>query len=164
MTDAINQRFPHTAHTLSRALVQVDMPENYLGDRYRFTNEIQQLTVVPDATARVIINEQTGTIVISENVRLSRVALTHANISVITGETPEVSQPLPFSDGQTTVVPRTEIDVIEGKSPITVIEETTSVADLAQALNLLGLTPQDLSSIFRLLQESGKLHAELVFK
>ncbi len=164
ITDAINQQFPRTARTVSRGVIHVDMPEDYLGDRFRFTHEIQQLTVVPDAIARVVINEQTGTIVIGDNVRLSRVALTHANISVITGETPQVSQPLPFSDGETIVVPRTEIDVIEGRSPITVIEEATSVADLAQALNLLGVTPQDLSSIFRLLQESGALHAELVFK
>jgi flagellar P-ring protein precursor FlgI len=120
--------------------------------------------VVPDAKARVIINEQTGTVVIGENVRLSRVAVTHANISVVTGETPEVSQPLPFSDGQTRIVPRTNIDVLEERSPVTVIEETTSVADLAQALNALGVTPQDLSSIFRLLHESGELHAELIFK
>ena len=144
--------------------MHVDMPAHYVGDRYRFTGEIQQLMVVPDAKARVIINEQTGTVVIGENVRLSRVAVTHANISVVTGETPEVSQPLPFSDGQTQVVPRTNIDVLENRSPVTVIEETTSVADLAQALNALGVTPQDLSSIFRLLHESGELHAELIFR
>jgi len=162
--DVINFVFPNTARTLNAGIVNVDIPAHYVGDRYRFTSEIQQLMVVPDAKARVIINEQTGTVVIGENVRLSRVAVTHANISVVTGETPIVSQPLPFSDGQTQIVPRTNIDVLEDRSPITVIEETTSVADLAQALNALGVTPQDLSSIFRLLHASGELHAELIFK
>jgi flagellar P-ring protein precursor FlgI len=104
-------------------------------------------------------------VVIGENVRLSRVLITHANLAIMTSETPEVSQPLPFSDGETQVVPRTQVDVIEEEGlPVTVIDEQATVGDLAQALNALGVTPRDLSSIFQMLKESGALHAELEFK
>ena len=164
IADAINALFPGAATTKGSAVVQVDVPGDRQANRDRFINEIQQIQVEPDAKARIVISAQTGTVVIGEKVKLSRVALTHANISIITTETPEVSQPLPGSAGETTVVPRTGVDVQEGVSPITVIEETATVGDLAQALNVLGVSPQDLGSIFRLLKASGELHAELIFK
>ena len=163
INDAVNQHFPHAARTLDSGTVHVDIPAKHLQDRHRFIGMIQQLTVVPDVRARVVINERTGTVVIGDNVRLSPVAVTHANLSVITGESPEASQPLPFSDGETVVVPRTEIDVVEENNPVTVIDGTATVGDLAQALNVLGVTPRDLSSIFRQLRELGALHAELIF-
>ena len=83
--------------------------------------------------ARVVINERTGTIVIGQDVRLSHVLLTHANLAIFTQETPEVSQPQPFGQGETVVVPRTDVDVVEEDRPIFEIEETVTVSDLAQA-------------------------------
>jgi hypothetical protein len=81
----------------------------------------------------VVINERTGTVVIGENVKLSRVLITHANLAIMTSETPEVSQPLPFSDGETRVVPRTQVDVIEEEGlPVTMIDEQATVGDLSQ--------------------------------
>ena len=125
---------------------------------------IGSIRIEPDVVARVVINERTGTVIVGERVKLSRVLITHANLSVVTGEFAQVSQPAPFGQGTTTVVPRTQQDVIEEKQSISVIEATTTVGDLAQALNALGVTPRDLSSIFQQLKESGSLHAELEFK
>ena len=105
------------------------------------------------------------TVVVGEHVQLSRVAVTHANLSVITTESPEVSQPGPFGgQGTTTVVPRTELNVVEEQRAINVLENATTVGELAAALNTLGVTPRDLSAIFQLLKDSGSLHAELEFK
>ena len=129
---------------------------------HAFIAAILALRVVPDVKARVVINERTGTIIVGENVRLSRAAITHANLSVVTGERPQVSQPNPFTDGQTTVVPRTDIDVIEETSVLNVIDSADSVLELARALNALGVSPRDLSSIFQQLKAAGHLHAELI--
>jgi flagellar P-ring protein precursor FlgI len=82
----------------------------------------------------------------------------------MTSETPDVSQPLPMSRGETVVVPRTQLDVVEGDRPVQVIETTTTVGDLANALNALGVTPRDLSSIFQQLKSIGALHAKLDYQ
>ena len=114
--------------------------------------------------ARVVINERTGTVVVGHHVRISPVAVAHANLAVVTAETPEVSQPAPFSDGVTAVVPRTEINVVEERNPVVLLDQASTVGDLAQALNALGVTPRDLSSIFQQLQSAQALHADLVFQ
>jgi len=111
-----------------------------------------------------VINERTGTVVVGDNVRLSRVAITHANLAVITSEFEQVSQPLPFSKGgTTTTVPRTQLDVTDEKRAVQVVEEVPTVGDLARALNALGIAPRDLSAIFQQLKEAGALQAELEF-
>ncbi len=102
--------------------------------------------------------------VFTENVRLSPIAITHGNLIVTTMESPQVSQPAPFSDGQTVVVPRTDVDVTEETRAINVMDRTSTVHDLAASLNALGVSPRDLSSIFQMLKESGALHAELEIK
>ena len=162
ITEAINRFAPMSAQSLNAGIVSVKFPP--LEDPVEFVSEIQQLKVIPDLEARVVINERTGTVVIGENVRISKVAITHANLTVVTSETPQVSQPEPFSDGQTVVVPRTDVQVTEGDRAIQVLESTTTVGDLAAALNLLEVTPRDLSSIFQQLKTIGALHAKLEFQ
>jgi flagellar P-ring protein precursor FlgI len=164
MSKAINQYSPGCAAVLDPATVAVRLPSTALGDPHRFISECQELTVVPGNTARVVINERTGTIVFGSDVKLSKVAITHGNLIISTAETPEVSQPNAFSEGETTVVPRTSVDVMEQPGVISVIEETVTVGDLASSLNALGVSPRDLSSIFQTLKESGSLHAELELK
>ena len=117
--------------------------------------------VEPNTVARVLINERTGTIVMGANVRLSQVAITHGNLIVSTAETPEVSQPAPFSEGETTVVPRTTVDVTEEGAVINVLEQNATVGELAASLNALGVSPRDLSVILQMLKESGALHARI---
>ncbi|MCA9061450.1 MAG: flagellar basal body P-ring protein FlgI [Planctomycetaceae bacterium] len=162
ITDAINIQFPGTAETENPATVALRLPTQMLGSPYRFIAACQSLAVTPDMVARVVINERTGTIVVGDNVRLSRVAITHGNLVVTTAESPQVSQPSPLSGGQTAVVPRTDVSVTEQQSVMNVLEETMTVGDLAASLNSLGVSPRDLSSIFQMLKESGALHAELV--
>ena len=164
MSKAINQYAPGSAAVADPATVAVRIPSNALADPFRFIAECQELLVEPGNTARVVINERTGTIVFGADVKLSQVAITHGNLIVSTAETPQVSQPNAFSGGETTVVPNTSIDVTEQGAVINVIEENVTVGDLATSLNALGVSPRDLSSIFQMLRESGALHAELELK
>ena len=161
---AINIVYPESARVTDAATVKVLVPAQHQFDVPSFLSLIGQLPVRPEVKAKVVINERTGTVVIGAKVKLSPVLITHANLAVITAETPVVSQPAPFSDGETVVVPRTDLEVIEEKRPVSVIDETATVGDLAQALNSLGVTPRDLSSIFQQLKAAGALHAELEFK
>lgn len=162
ISQVINGTFPNSAKPLNNAVVDVMSQQNL--SNVQLISQIQKMSVVPDVEARVIINERTGTVVMGEHVKISKAAITHANLAVITGESPQVSQPEPFSDGETVVVPRTEIDVVEDDQPIQVFEAATTVQDLAQAMNALGVSPRDISSIFQSLKSSGALHAKLEFQ
>ncbi|MEP3482261.1 MAG: flagellar basal body P-ring protein FlgI [Fuerstiella sp.] len=161
---AINVLAPDTALAMDPGTVNVLIPDTYLAQPSLWVGRVGNLLVSPDTTARVVINERTGTVVIGENVRLSRVLITHANLTVTLSEAPQVSQPNAFSDGQTAVVPRTQLDVSEDGIPVTEVDQNVTVGDLAYALNALGVAPRDLSSIFQQLKESGALHADLEFK
>ncbi|MCK4282855.1 MAG: flagellar basal body P-ring protein FlgI [Candidatus Brocadiae bacterium] len=125
---------------------------------------IQMLDVTPDSPAVVVINERTGTVVAGQNVGISMVAVSHGNLTVITQELPEVSQPPPLSAGQTQVVPRTTVRILESplqEGGLTVINRGTTVSEVAAALNMLGASPSDIISIFQAIREAGALHAEL---
>lgn len=155
---------PGAARVVDSTVVEVQTPPELRHDVPGFLGIIGGLTVAPDLPARVVINERTGTIIVGGQVRVSQVLITHANLAIMTTESPQVSQPAPFSDGETAIVPRTQVDVVEERAPITQVPDTTTVSDLAQALNALGVAPRDLSSIFQQLKESGALHAELEFR
>lgn len=161
---AINSVFPQSAIAVDAATIDIIIPFSLQTTVSDFVARVGSLSIIPDVPARVVINERTGTVIVGDHVQLSRVLITHANLAVSTVEAPMVSQPAPFSQGQTTVVPRTEVLVEEENNPISLIEPTTTVGELAQALNALGVSPRDLSSIFQQLKESGALHAELEFK
>ena len=164
ITHAINDVFPNRAMVVDPSMIAVRLPFEESHKPFEFIAKCQDLYVTPDARAKVVINERTGTIVFNENVRLSRVAITHGNLIVSTIESPEASQPNPFSEGETAVLPRTSIDVVEQGTSVNVIDQTATVADLAASLNSLGVSPRDLSSIFQMLKETGALHAELEIK
>jgi len=164
MVEAINLIAINSSRVIDPSTIEATVPPDYFGRPSDWIGRVGSLEVQPDIPARVVINERTGTVVIGENVRISRVLITHSNLTVITVETPQVSQPAPFSDGETVVVPRTEIDVSEDGIAVTEVEPNITVGDLAFALNTLGVAPRDLSSIFQQLKESGALHAELEFK
>ncbi|SFI36428.1 flagellar P-ring protein precursor FlgI [Planctomicrobium piriforme] len=164
IANAINEEEPGIATCLDSTAVNVCVPPRYRGNTAEFAGLIGALHVVPDGPARVVINERTGTVIIGENVKISKVLITHANLAITTTEAPQVSQPAPFSEGETVVVPRTNIGVEEQQKQISYIDETVTLGELAQALNSLGVTPRDLSSILQQLKECGALHAELEFK
>jgi flagellar P-ring protein precursor FlgI len=134
----------------------------YLGNIVGLVAMIEKLEVQPDLTAKVIINERTGTVVMGENVRISTIAIAHGNLSITIKESPQVSQPLPFSKGgETVVTPSTDIVVTEGEKQLMVIPSGTSIGQVVSALNALGVTPRDLIAIFQAIKAAGALQAEL---
>jgi flagellar P-ring protein precursor FlgI len=149
------------AETRDAGTIQVRVPDGYAGNTVEMVTLIENLTVTPDTISKVVINERTGTVIVGENVRISTVAIAHGNLSVQIQETPTVSQPLPFSGGQTQVVPRSGIQVQEGNAPLFLMEGGVSIGELIKALNALGVSPRDLIAIFQALKAAGALQAEL---
>ena len=164
MARAINETFPGTARPLDGGTIRVNIPPEFRGqDRLvDFIASLEAVPVRPDAPARVIINERTGTIVSGSHVRIAQVAIAHGSLVFITKESAVVSQPAPFSRGQTTVVPDTGLEVREPQPHIAVIEDTLTVGDVARALNALGVKPNDIVAIFQAIKRAGALPAELI--
>jgi len=127
-----------------------------------FLSQVENLSVEPDAPAKVVIDEVAGVIVMGENVRVSTVAVQQGNLTITVRENPQVSQPAPFSKGQTTVVPQSDLSVDEekGKKFLTV-KNGTSLASLVAGLNALGVTPRDMISILQTIKTAGALQAEI---
>jgi flagellar P-ring protein precursor FlgI len=143
--------------------VIINMPNKYNGRTVQFVSELERLELRPDARARVVINEKTGTIVMGEDVRLSKVAISHGNLKLVVKERIGVSQPLPFSQGETVLVPETEsMEVEEDKGRMMVMDRGVTLGEVAAALNAIGATPHDLITIFQSIKAAGALHAELV--
>lgn len=164
VAQAINNflRLP-SARPLDPGTVLLLVPDTRRGDLVNLLTDIEQLAVEPDQIARVIIDEKTGTIVMGDAVRISTVAIAHGNLTIRITETPQVSQPEPFSDeGDTVVVPRTDVNVIEGGTGnIAILGTGASLNDLVQGLNALGVTPRDMIAILQAIKAAGALQAEI---
>lgn len=159
---AINELFlPETARALDSSAVQVVIPELFANNPVEFLALIEELTVTPDQAARVVINERTGTIVIGHNVRISTVAVSHGNLSVTVRSERTVSQPAPFSQGETEVVTQTEVEVSEEPANLMVLPSGVSVQELVDALNAIGAGPRDIISILQAIKAAGALYGEL---
>ncbi|RLB11720.1 MAG: flagellar biosynthesis protein FlgA [Deltaproteobacteria bacterium] len=126
-----------------------------------FLAKIESLDVPVDVKAKVVINERTGTVVIGKDVKISTVAIAHGGLSIVVKETPKVSQPLPFSTGETIVTPETKIEITEEKKPLFLVPKTATISDLVKALNAIGGTPRDLIAILQAIKEAGALQAEI---
>jgi flagellar P-ring protein precursor FlgI len=127
----------------------------------RFLAEIGNLDVTPDAPARVVIDQRTGTVVIGANVRVSTVALSHGNLTLRVVESPEVVQPDPFSFGETAIVPNTFVSADEDGGPLAIVSGT-DLQTLVQGLNRMGLRPSDIISVLQTIKTAGALQAELI--
>jgi flagellar P-ring protein FlgI len=164
--DVINAVYPGSAKAISAAEVEIKPPQEFrtMDMITQFVSKIEKLPVTPGTTARVVINERTGTIVVGENVRISTVAIAHGPLTITITEKPEVSQPSPFAPGgaETVVVPRTDIKIEEIDTRLHVLPRGVSVSEIARALNVLGVTPMDLIAIFQAIKEASALHAELI--
>ena len=145
------------------ATVQLQVPAAYHGGVVGLLTDVQQLKVDPDEPARVVIDEQSGVIVMGADVRISTIAIAQGNLTIKVTETPEVSQPAPFSqNGQTQVVPRTQIQVDDGKgNKMAVLTEGVSLQKLVDGLNALGVGPRDIISILQAIKAEGALQAEI---
>jgi flagellar P-ring protein FlgI len=127
----------------------------------RFIAEIGELMVEPDVPARVVVDERTGTIVMGRDVKISTVAVAHGNLTVKITETPQVSQPLPFSEGETIVTPQTQIQT-EQKGGNIIIVKGADLQQLVNGLNKIGAKPPDIIAILQAIKSSGALQADLV--
>jgi flagellar P-ring protein precursor FlgI len=127
----------------------------------RFLAEIGELTVEPDTRARVVINERTGTVVIGRDVRISTVAVTHGNLTVRVTELPVVSQPNPFSRGETKVVPQTYVDVNEPGAQVAILSGV-DLQRLVRGLNQIGLKPSGIIAILQAIKTAGALQADII--
>ena len=150
-----------TAETIDRATLNLTVTKEFQGNIVRLLTEIEQLRIEPDQTARVVIDEQSGIIVMGRDVRVSTVAIAQGNLTVTISEAPQVSQPNALSNGRTVVTPRTQISVKEDGSKLAVVESGVSLQQLVDGLNALGIGPRDLISILQAIKSAGAIQAEI---
>ena len=169
------------ATPMDSGTLKLRVPEGYRDKIVNMIASIGNLDVMPDSVAKVIVNEKTGTVVIGENVRISKVAVAHGNLSIQIKESKNVSQPAPFGTskfgntqapaqmggvvvapgGATVVTPETDVNVQEENSRLMVIPKGRTVGELVRALNAIGVTPRDLITILQSMKAAGSLHAKL---
>jgi len=163
MADAINSYLgAAAARAANPSYVVLQRPSDYRGDMVSLLTEIEQLRVRPDSPAKVVIDEVSGVIVMGENVRISRVAITQGNLTISVTETPQVSQPAPFTEsGETVVVPRTNVTVDEESGTGLTVVEGVSLQELVDGLNILGVSPRDMIDILQAIKAAGALQADI---
>ena len=163
ITEAINVAFGlGTAKALDAVSIAVTAPMDS-SQRVSFLSMIENLDVAPgEPSARVVINSRTGTAVINRNVRVTAVAVTHGAITVSISATNEVSQPEPFSEGETVEVQNADIEVAEINNPMVLFQPGVDLREIVDAVNQVGASPSSLIAILEALKASGSLRAELV--
>lgn len=126
---------------------------------------IENIAVEPEQKARVVVDQRSGTIVMGEDVRISRVAVSQGNLTLRIEEAPMVVQPNPFADGQTVVVPRTRVGIDEEPGPgLAEVPDGTSLSEVVAGLNALGVSPRDMIDILKSIKAAGALHAEFIVR
>lgn len=158
----INERFAGTAQALDPGTVEIAPSGRFTGNVVDLLGEIENLPVEVDQAARIVINEASGTVVMTADVRVSPVAIAQGGLTISVSETPVASQPAPFSQGQTAVLPRTKLAVDEGpKGSLATIGGAASLQSLVTGLNKLGVSPRDLITILQAVKSAGALQAEI---
>ncbi|MCU0245648.1 MAG: flagellar basal body P-ring protein FlgI [Bryobacter sp.] len=170
IAQAINQHFPGApeqtglnslARPESSGVVSVRTPPAWNGRSVEFLAELENLAIEADRVARIVLNERTGTIVLGKEVRISPVAIMHGALTVEIQTTFDVSQPAPFSEGQTTVVPNVGVNVKEERAKNVVLKKGATVEELVRALQAIGTTPRDVIAILQNLRAAGAIEADL---
>ncbi|HDD35361.1 MAG TPA: flagellar basal body P-ring protein FlgI, partial [Candidatus Desulfofervidus auxilii] len=151
----------YVAEAIDASTVKINIPNEYIANPVDLIARLEKLNVTPDSVAKVIVNERTGTVVIGENVHISTVAVAQGGLSVVIKEAPKISQPMPFSAGETVKTFETEIEIKEEKTPIYLVPPAATIGELVRALNAIGATPRDLIAILQAIKAAGALHAEL---
>lgn len=141
--------------------VRLTLPQNFNGNIVDLITDIEQLVIETDQPAKIVIDENSGIIVMGKDVRVSTVAVAQSNLTVTIAETPQVSQPPPLSNGVTTTVPRTDLNVNMINSKLDVVNESVSLQELVNGLNALGISPRDLIAILQAIKASGALQADI---
>ncbi len=164
IAEALNNQLEHSniAKAKDAGTIEINIPDGYEDNVVDFISKVNKTDVRTSMEAKVVIDEKTGTIVLSHNVRISTVAVAHGNISVTIKTTEDVSQPSSFSEGETEKTTETDIDVEEEEGKIVMIGSENNIEDLVTALNTIGATPRDIVSIIQKIKSAGALHGELV--
>jgi len=144
-----------------QATVRITLPQNFNGNIVDLITDIEQLVIETDQPAKIVIDENSGIIVMGKDVRVSTVAVAQSNLTVTIAENPQVSQPPPLSNGVTTTVPRTDLGVNIVNSDLAVVKESVSLQELVDGLNALGISPRDLITILQAIKASGALQADI---
>ncbi|MFT5869723.1 MAG: flagellar P-ring protein precursor FlgI [Paracoccaceae bacterium] len=163
---AINSDFGRpVARMLDAGTVSLDIVATRAASPAHALSRIENLLVEPEQRARVVVDQRSGTIVMGEDVRISRVAVAQGNLTLRIEETPIVVQPNPFAEGETVIVPRTNVTLEE--EPGTGLAELTggtSLSEVIAGLNALGVSPRDMIDILSSIKAAGALHAEFIVR
>jgi flagellar P-ring protein precursor FlgI len=151
-----------TASPEDPATVRITLPPGFNGNIVDLLTDIEQLIVDTDEPAKVVIDQNSGIIVMGKDVRVSTVAIAQSNLTVTITEDATVSQPAPLSQGTTTTVPHTAIDVHQKNSDLALVKESVTLQQLVDGLNSLGISPRDLIAILQAVKAAGALQAEIV--
>lgn len=165
VADAINELMgAGAARAVDGTSIRITAPDGAEA-RVALMSRIENLEITPaEAPARVIVNARTGTVVINGAVRIGPAAVTHGKLTVRIDEEPQVSQPEPFSKGQTVITPSSEISVEEERSPMYLMPRGARLSDIVDSINRLGASPGDLVAILGALKQAGALKAELIIQ
>ncbi|KKB80434.1 flagellar basal body P-ring biosynthesis protein FlgA [Devosia soli] len=141
--------------------VRLTLPTGFNGNIVDLLTDIEQLIIQTDQSAKIVIDENSGIIVMGKDVRVSSVAVAQSNLTVSIAENPTVVQPAPFSQGQTAVQPSTDLSVDQTDTTLQVINESVTLQELVDGLNALGISPRDLIAILQAIKATGALQAEI---
>ena len=161
IASTINSQYGSVAQAANPGRVDIVIPSYYRDDVVSFVASIEDLPVMPDNRARVVVNERTGTIIMGGDVSVDSIAVTQGGITIRIQSNTEVSQPGPFSYGNTVVTDNPDISVQESSGSTIILPATTDVGDIVGALNTIGATPRDTISILQAIKAAGALHADL---
>lgn len=164
--NAINSDFGRRVATmLDSGTVNLDVPRTNMQSVAHALGRIENILVEPERKARVVVDQRSGTIVMGDDVRISRVAVSQGNLTLRIQEQPVVVQPNPFARGRTVAVPRTTVDIQDDEGTgLAEVPEGTSLSEVIAGLNALGVAPRDMIDILKSIKAAGALHAEFVVR
>jgi flagellar P-ring protein FlgI len=162
--DAINREFGRAvSQMLDSGTVAIDLTRTNAQSPAHAISRIENLAVDPETRARVIVDQRSGTIVMGEDVRISRVAIAQGNLTIRVTESATVAQPNPFSEGETIIVPQTDASIEqEPGTGLAEVQAGTDLSEVVAGLNALGVAPNDMIDILKSIHAAGALHAEFV--
>lgn len=163
---AINGEFDRSvALMLDAGTVQLSIGATGMTSPAHALGRIENILVEPERKARVVVDQSSGTIVMGEDVRISRVAVSQGNLTLRIQEQPVVVQPNPFSDGGPVILPRTSAEVVDEPGiALAEVPSGTSLSEVVAGLNALGVSPRDMIDILKSIKAAGALHAEFVVR
>ncbi len=162
VANTINSMYGNIAKASNPGRIDLRIPSSFRNDVVGFVASIEELPVMTDSVAKVIMNERTGTIVMGGNVTVDECAITQGGLSIKITQDTQVDQPAPLSYGTTMVTSNSDVEADESPSSSIILPATTSIRDIVGALNAVGATPRDTISILQAMKAAGAIHAELV--